>query len=207
MENIRATVAETTQRYFTCRYCGARGEVELLAQGDSGWQESTWYREATITDAASAAETDLMLDAERVLGLVKCPTCKRRDARYVRWGKIRVAAWFALGGSIWFLGGTELAIGTIGCALAGCWQTYREHTRYRRANRARILRLRPGKLAPPPELPPLAAPPPELPVARALTAPVIQPPKPTVAPAPVVPRGPGEEPAFLREGDKGDVPM
>jgi len=197
VHEYRATQAETTERYFTCRHCGARGEVRFHAEGDSGWHRESMFLDDTETRVHEAAAEDLMVDAERVLHLIRCPTCGRRDPAYVRWAGIRVGAWFALGGGMLVFGGLHFVIGAIITSVLGGWQAWREHSRFERADQAMLLRLQPGT---PPALPQPAPPPPEpvvvpapvLPVARAITAPPI---------APFAPRGPDEEPAFLRKKD------
>lgn len=192
---LRATVSETTQRYFTCRTCGARGEVEFRAHGDSGWQSGSLLLEAEPDDARDVADGDLMKDAARVLGLVTCPTCKQRDARYVQWSRIRVGAWFGIGSVLLAIGGMHATLVAIVFGLLGGYQAYVEHGRYRRADNARILRLSPGvrPALPEPALSPVLPPTPNLPPARAITVPPI---------LPIAPRGPDEEPAFLRTSDK-----
>jgi hypothetical protein len=192
----RATVSEVTHRYFTCRTCGARGEVEFRAHGDSIWQSGSLLLEAEPETAGDVAhDEDLMKDASRVLGLVTCPTCKQRDARYVRWSRIRVAAWLGIGGVLLAIGGMHATLIAIVFGLLGGYQAHVEHGRFRRADNARILRLSPGvrPALPEPALSPVLPPTPNLPRARAITAPPIQ---------PIAPRGPDEEPAFLRTSDK-----
>jgi len=185
-------------RYFTCKRCGARGEVAFRAKGDSGWQTGSIMLEVDPQDVHTAAEEDLMSDAERVLGLVKCPTCKQRAPGSVRWAWIRILAWFAAGGLGYAAMGViiHVQIGAIVCGVLGCWQAWREHSRFRRADRAKLLRLKPGTRPAPeagPTPKPVLPPAPKLPPARAITAPPIQ---------PIQPRGPDEEPAFLRTSDE-----
>jgi hypothetical protein len=192
---LRATVSETTQRYFTCRTCGAKGEVEFRAHGDSGWQSGSLLLEVEPDDVTTAAEEELMKDAGRVLGFVKCPTCKQRDPMSVRWSRIRVAAWFGIAGILLVIGGMHATLVAAAFGLLGGYQTYVEYGRYRRADNARILRLKPGvrPALPEPVMKPVLPPAPNLPPARAITAPPIQ---------PIAPRGPDDEPAFLRTSDE-----
>lgn len=193
--DLRATVAETTQRYFSCRRCGAQGEVEFRAFGDSGWKRGSLLLDPDPDDVTNFADEDLIKDAGRVVGLVRCPTCKQRDAAFVRWSRIRVGAWLAIAGVLLAIGGLHVTLVAGVFGLLGGYQAYVEHGRYRRADDARILRLKPGVRPALPELPapkPVLPPPPNLPRARAITAPPIQ---------PLQPRGPDEEPAFLRKAD------
>jgi hypothetical protein len=150
-EDLRAIHSSTEERYFTCRHCGAKGEVQFRARGDSGWQAGSVLLEVEAQDVHERAEEDLMADADRVLHLIKCPTCKQRDGAYVRWGYIRVAGWLALGGVLAWVGSfmvpyqLTLYIAAIVCGLGAIWQIMRERSRYQRADGARILRLQPGK--------------------------------------------------------------
>lgn len=192
VHEIRAVHSETAERYWACRHCGARGEVAFRAIGDSGWQTESLILDVESEDATTRAEEDLMVDAERVLHLIRCPTCKRRDPRYVRWARLRVGAWLAIGGGALLVGGLHAAIVAGACGLIGAWQAFRERSRFVRADAATILHLQPGERPEPSPAPPrpVQPPPPVLPPARAITAPPV--------PA-VTPRGPGEEPAFLKK--------
>ena len=185
-DDLRAIHSSTEERYFACRNCGARGEVQFRARGDSGWQAGSLLLEIEAQDVDERAEEDLMADADRVVHLMKCPTCKRRDPAYVRWTYLRVIGWFALAGLFAWVGNImvpyqlTLYIAAIVCGLGGIWQARREHSRYKRADAARILRLKPGKhpgLAQPASLTPIV----------------------TTAPPPIAQREAGDEPAFLRK--------
>jgi hypothetical protein len=185
-EDLRAVHSSTEERYFACRACGAKGEVQFRAWGDSGWQAGSVLLEVEAQDVHERAEEDLMADADRVLHLIKCPTCKLRDGAYVRWGYIRVAGWFALASVFAWVASfmvpyqIMLFVAAAVCGLGGIWQITRERSRYKRADGARILRLRPGKH------PGLAQP--------ASARPIV-----TVAPPPIAQREAGDEPAFLRK--------
>ncbi len=193
----RTTRSETTDRYYTCAYCGAKAEVSFRAEGDSGWHRDRLLSDDAEERAAAAAEEDMMSDAERVLHLIRCPTCGRRHPGYVRWAYLRVLGWFVLAAGVLSFG-AELALGAVVFGIGGIWQGWRERRRFLRADAAQLLRLQPGRL-PKPEpkklpapKPKVLPPPPELPTARAITA-------PELPVAPVEPRGPDEEPAFLHD--------
>ena len=189
--------SETAHRYYNCTLCGAKGEVVFRAQGESGWHDERWHDadgEAMLR-AHDAAADDMFADAERVQHLIRCPTCKRRHPGYVRWAYIRVCGWFAIGGGILAIFGTHMAIGAAIPGVLGGLQFWREHSRFKRADRAMLLRLTPGKrpeMEPPPPAKPVPVQRPAIPAARAIVAPPVQ---------PVTPRGPDEEPAFLRKKD------
>lgn len=201
---IRSIHVSTEERYFHCRNCGAKGEVQFIAVGDSGYQTGSLLVDAEPEDADVVAEEAHMVDAERVTHLIKCPTCKRRDPAYLRWVYLRVAGWFvaALGmlalhrmfEGIYLY---PLIVGIV-FALVGLFQMRLEYLRLGRANRARILRLKPGNVAGLAEAKPVHT----LPLAIATEKP--KPPKP-IAPIEAKPvehveqRGPDEEPAFLRK--------
>jgi hypothetical protein len=194
----KATQSEHAERYFTCKNCGAKGEVRFHAHGEGVATENAFVDDGAQR-ALAGAEEDLMLDADRVLHLIRCPTCGRRDGGYVMWTVIRPVLWFATAAALYTLEATYFAIPTVGLIIGGVWQAWREGSRYRRANRAQLLRLKPGS---PPERKQLPAkptpkplpPPPDLPVAVAINVPPLAP----IAPQPQ--RGPDEEPAFLKKG-------
>ena len=180
-EDLRAVHSSTEERYFHCRGCGAKGEVQFRAWGDSGWQTGALILEIDAQDVHERAEEDLMADADRIAHLIKCPTCKQRDPAYVRWVYIRVVGWFVLAAASAWLGNImePYQIMLYIVAIASALGT-RERSRYQRAGAARILRLKPGKH------PGLAQP--------ASIAPIV-----TTAPPPIAQREAGEEPAFLRK--------
>ena len=191
----RATRSETAVRYYTCSYCGAKAEVAFHAVGDSGWHRDRLLSNDAEQRAHDAAEEDMMTDADRVLHLIRCPTCKRRHGGYVRWSYARVLFWFAACGLVFAYGGLTLWIGLVLTCGAGLFQGYWESRRFKRADTAILARVQQGTLPEPKPLPPprkQLAPPPDLPPARAITAPPIH-------VAPIEPRGPDEEPAFLHE--------
>ena len=195
----RATQADISLRYFNCGNCGARGEVAYRAEGDSGWHKEGLFNDDGADRARTAAEEDLMIDSDRVLGLIRCPTCGERHKSTVRWAYLRPTLLLVPGIALFAIFGTELWIGAaIFAALAGA-QGWRERGRFQRANRALLLRLQPGKrpeaLAEAKPISPMKPPVPKLPVAIAVNVP------PLAAPEPVVQRGPDEEPAFLRKKD------
>jgi hypothetical protein len=196
----RTTMNEAAQRYFTCGHCGAKGEVLFVAHGDSGCQQegSFLFKTDGWAKAKDAAEEDLMRDAERVLGLVPCPTCKRRNPRYVRWAMIRAGAWLVLAAIAFVLLGADYWFVAAVPGVIGLAQAWRERSRFKRASVAHISKLLPG--VPPgrtlagtrPE-PPKPAPAPAKPATiRAVAAPPIE---------KVEQRGPDDEPAFLRKKD------
>lgn len=198
----RLRKAETAERYFRCARCGARGEVAFVAEGDSGWQADDLLVEDGQLRALSAADEALMHDAERTLGLVRCPTCGERDRATVRWAQLRVAAWLGAGAGLALYVGPAAWLSLAGFAVGGGLQLWRELARVRRADHAHIVKHTPGtlpaparKALPPPPPPPARVAPP-IPVARAITAP---PPRPQVAPP--KPRSADEDPAFLRDPD------
>lgn len=190
---------ELAQRYFTCKHCGAHGEVAFGAHGSSGWTRDGMFVDNVRAQVERAAEADLRTDAMRTQALIRCPTCGRREAGAVRWVAIRIGFWLACGAGLVAIGGVEILMGAGGCATMAIWQGLRERGRFKRARGAVILQLEPGKL-PEPEAPPprpvvrrQLAPPPELPPARVISVPaqVVQ-----VAP------DPGAPPKFLVDLDR-----
>ena len=201
---IRSIHVSTEERYFTCRSCGAKGEVQFIAVGDSGYQTGSLLVDVEPDDADVVAEEAHMVDAERVAHLIKCPSCKRRDPAYLRWVYLRVVLWFVAAlamlalhrmfEGIYFY---PLVVGIV-FALGGLWQIRVEYLRIGRANRARILRLKPGNVPGLADANPVHT----LPVAIATEK--ARPPK-IVTPIEGKPverveqRGADEEPAFLRK--------
>ena len=191
--------SELAERYFTCKHCGAAGEVAFGTEGTSGWQADGLLVENIHEIVAREAELDLRTDAMRTQALIPCPTCGRRAAGAARWAGLRVGFWIAAGMALVLVGGVEVAMGAAGCGVMAIWQGWRERGRFKRAGRATILKLQPGKLPdaevprPRPAVRRQLAPPPDLPRARVVAAPA-----PVVAEAP----DPTAPPKFLVDGDK-----
>ncbi|MBL0218967.1 MAG: hypothetical protein IPQ07_34500 [Myxococcales bacterium] len=189
----KVTRTEVTERYFTCPRCNAKGEVEFHAVGEGGWvRESWWSSSSAVERSAQQAADDLMVDADRVARMIRCPACELRPPGALRWALLRVLAPLAVGALAAVVGG-EGWIVAIGMGVMALWLGYRELQRLRRADRAEILKLEYPKDA--------------LPVARATPVPKRAPPPtplvpvPSVAPAIEKPRGPDEGPAFLKRDD------
>jgi transcription elongation factor Elf1 len=203
-----ATKREAAERTFECERCGARGIVVVPAVGSSGWHRDSVFKTRDAQDVAlEAAGEDLMLDAHRVLGMVKCPTCGRRSARAVRWACMRIGAWVVLAVGLAVLSGGEagnLLLAALGCGGIAIYFAWRELSRAHRAGRARFTSVTPG--TPPPEKAPREKAP-KVPKARAIAAPPrAAPPAPaSPAPPPVAPPAPEPSPSpdgaprFLRD--------
>jgi hypothetical protein len=192
----KTTATQLAERYWACWRCGAGGEVQFKAIGASGWHEDSLIGDDGLVKAGEAAESDLMVDADAVLQLVRCPTCHARGkgalGRGATWAALPSLAGVAAAiasGWIWIpIGGGLVVSGILG---------WRMLSRIRRANLAFIYKLQPGKL-PEPEAPrpkpapkpaPRPKPQPQLPPARAIVAPPVEPTRP---------RDPDEGPAFLK---------
>lgn len=195
----RLSKRERAERYFTCKHCGATGEVAFGAEGTSGWQRDGLLVDDLHETVARAAEIDLRTDAMRTQALIPCPTCGRRAPGAVRWVAIRVGFWMGGAVALATVGASQLLLGAAGCCGMAIWQAWRERGRLDRAGRATILKLQPGKLPdaelprPRPAVRRQLAPPPDLPQARVVAAPA-----PVVAEAP----DPAAPPKFLVDGDK-----
>ena len=192
----KVTASEVKERYFTCERCGAYGEVQFHAIGDGGWVKESYFGGDAQFRAAQSAADALQVDAERVIGMIRCPACKLRPkgafaGTYFRVGAPTVAGLVAL-----FAGGSLIWLSAVFGGFAA-WLLFLELKRLGRANRAMIYKLtkptadvkkekdykplRPSKPSQPP---------------RSTTAPVV--PVRTSAPEIVQPRGPDEGPGFLK---------
>jgi hypothetical protein len=197
LREYRATHREVAERYFTCARCGARGEVSFNAVGRSGWaREGILENEDAIGRAHEEAEVELRKDAQRTLDMVKCPTCGLRAPGAVFWACARIFAWAVIGLVYGVVrGGAEIAL--LVAAIPTAVFAWLELSRLRRAKRALITKLEPGKL---PERAPPKPQPARLPAARVVAAPERAPSAPIEpARAPEPAPEPGVEPTFLRE--------
>ena len=181
MAHRTSLVVELAQRYFTCKHCGAHGEVAFTG--------------VAVDSEHQIAEVDLRADAMRTQALIACPSCGRRAPGATRWVAIRIGFWLALGVALTVAGGTEVALGAIGCSGLAVWQAGRERGRFGRARRALILKLAPGPPVEPPRpvIHRQLAPPPELPLARVVSVAAVRAPS---EPDPTAP------PRFLGDPDK-----
>jgi uncharacterized protein (UPF0212 family) len=196
------TLHETVERYYTCPRCGAKGEVAFTASGRGNAIDGTslfirlfaprryWSRAADLPalDAVSRAGAAQRQDAERTLGVIRCPACGKRPLGAFVWPAFRIALITALGlfltslrfylvGLPWWSGG----------AVFAAVQVVIEIRRFHRAARVATLKL--------------VAPPHPLPSARVVAAPHTAPPKlePLVAFAPPPTPPPGDVPRFLKD--------
>ena len=195
----KLTRTELAARYFACKHCGAAGEVVFRAEGVDWVSDS--LDDGVDPRAAVVAEAELLTDATRTQGLIKCPSCEQRAAGASRWAGIRIGCWLALGVPFVIFGG-EALVGAAGTVAMAIVQALRERGRFARADRATIHKLTPGKVrdeeapsAPKPVIRRQLAPTPELPVARVVHAAVVavhEEPDPTAPPR------------FLRDPNKED---
>ena len=192
----KVTASEVKDRYFTCERCGAYGEVQFQAIGDGGWVKESYFGGDAQFRAAQSAADALQVDAERVIGMIRCPACKLRPkgafaGAYFRVGAPTIAGLVAL-----FAGGSMILLSAVFGGLAA-WLLFTELKRLGRANRALIYKL--TKPVPEPkkekDVRPLRASKPSQPP-RSATAPVV--PVRTSAPEIVQPRGPEDGPGFLK---------
>ena len=183
--------SELAQRYFHCKHCNANGEVAFGAEGSSGWVRDGMLVHNAEEIAARQAEIDLRTDAMRTQALIRCPCCGERASGAARWAGIRIGFWAALAALLPVAGGVGFVFGAIGCGGLAIFQTWRELGRFRRADRARILKLEPGTVpeAEAPHAKPVVrrqlAPPPDLPQARVVSVPALvveEEPDPTAPP-------------------------
>ncbi len=86
---VSVTREETVERTWECARCRARGHVHLRAIGDSGWRQVWWSRDEAEAEAADDARWAVQHDAERMLGMIRCPSCHRRAPRVWMWAALR----------------------------------------------------------------------------------------------------------------------
>lgn len=192
----KVTASELKERYFTCERCGAFGEVQFHAIGEGGWVQESFFVEDAEQRAATQAADALQVDAERVIGMIRCPACKQRPKGAFTGAYLRVGLPTLLGLVAIFYGGAGLVMVAALCGGVAAWLLFRELKRLGRANRAMVYKL----TKPAPEAKPEKAYKPLRPAKpsqspRPATAPVA--PLRTSAPEIVRPRGPEDGPGFL----------
>jgi hypothetical protein len=207
-----ATKTEQAERRFDCGACGARGLVVFEAVGKSGWHRDSFFRrDDAEVSARHEAGVQLMLDAERALLFVRCPTCGQRARGAILWAGVRVGIWVAITAGLFALSGGKDG-NAFWAALLTSWGAlffgYRELSRVLRARKAVFLSVTPGT---PPPAPAART---RVPKARAVVTPepraakpaapaqaapaAAPPPAPPPAPAPPPPSADGG-PRFLRD--------
>lgn len=86
---VSVTREETVERNWACARCEARGVVQLRAVGESGWKQVWWSREAAEERAAEDAGWAVQRDADRMLGMIRCPSCRQRARGVYGWAVLR----------------------------------------------------------------------------------------------------------------------
>jgi hypothetical protein len=111
---IIASHRSELERYYTCPRCNAKGEARLVAVGHSVWGGASligifanlsMFRFGRLADAARGgnaqdeAEFRAQRDADRMLALLRCPSCHKRPLMTFVWPVIRVIG-YAIGGAL-----------------------------------------------------------------------------------------------------------
>jgi len=86
---VSVTREETVERTWECARCDAHGLVQLRAIGESGWKQVWLSREDAEDAAAEDARWAVQRDAERMLGMITCPTCRHRARGVYAWAVLR----------------------------------------------------------------------------------------------------------------------
>lgn len=94
---VSVTREETLERTWACERCGAGGFVVLRAVGESGWKQVWWSRDAAEDAAHEDAKWAVQRDADRMLGMIRCPTCHLRAKGVYAWAVIRNIVPFFIG--------------------------------------------------------------------------------------------------------------
>lgn len=179
MKDDDAKVDRQVSALFTCESCGAEGKVRFRGAGQLGRLHGRLFGGD--------------LDIRRVVALVACQTCGRRNSaaalRRVGMGFLSMILWVLISGGE--------AAGTTVFMFAALFGAYSELERFTRAFAATFITFTPGTLPEPIETPPRPAKPrkAELPIARVVAVPA-----PRLIAPPVVMPPPSNDggPRFLR---------
>jgi hypothetical protein len=203
----RIQTSATIECDYACRRCTTTGTTQVRARGTSHEFGDGWFDPIdSDTRALGAARQDLHHDAQRILGLVRCPGCGQRAPNAGAWSALRIAMLCVPSAIALFLGigvlvnldaSDDFAWMCVVVGVVALLLVRIETARWREAARARSLLScvrRKGVL---PRATARACPAAPAPAARA-AAPVVA----TSAPPPRDPEPPadGEGPRFLRDG-------
>lgn len=86
---VSVTRHETVERTWECARCDAHGVVVLRAVGESGWKQVWLSRDDAEAEATEDARWAVQRDAERMLGMIRCPTCRLRARGVYAWAALR----------------------------------------------------------------------------------------------------------------------
>jgi hypothetical protein len=111
--SVSVTRAETLERNWECARCDAHGVVVLRAEGDSGWKRVWWDRDEAEAAAHDDARWAVQRDADRILGMIRCPSCRHRARGVYFWAVVRNLPGFFVG---MFMG---LTLATLSVLFAG----------------------------------------------------------------------------------------
>ncbi|HEY1816319.1 MAG TPA: hypothetical protein VGG74_28420 [Kofleriaceae bacterium] len=157
MPAIVASHRSELERYYTCPRCGARGEAKLVAVGRSVWGGAfvvhflvnlMQLRRVDVSSSGNAqdqAEEHAQRDADRILGLMRCPSCHKRPRMAFVWPVVRVAGYAVLGALLTVL---LLMFGIhmspeLGAAAFGAYGVLGEIGRFSRVRQAVALKMTP----------------------------------------------------------------
>ena len=157
MPALIATHRDEVERYYTCPRCGARGEMKVTAVGRSTWGGSFALRlsfggffrlgrmlsDSSTSNAQDDAETRAQRDADRVLALVRCPSCHKRPRLAFVWPVLRLAGFAGLAMAGLWLAGLSVPWWATAAVVAAIGGTA-EAGRFARARQVSTLKLSPG---------------------------------------------------------------
>jgi hypothetical protein len=99
-----ATHRATLKRDWLCKHCQAFGHATVSARGSS--EKRLWFsRDAAASAAHERAAIALDRDADRIVSLIRCPTCRKRAL-----GAALATLWHGLG---------DLPTAVVGAAVVG----------------------------------------------------------------------------------------
>ncbi|HEY3806101.1 MAG TPA: hypothetical protein VGL61_26040 [Kofleriaceae bacterium] len=157
MPAIVASHRSELERYYTCPRCGARGEAKLVAVGRSVWGGAfvihflvnlMQLRRVDVASAGNAqdqAEEHAQRDADRMLALMRCPSCHKRPLMTFVWPLVRVAGYALLGALVTLallMFGLHLPA-ELGAAAFGAYAVVVEIGRFSRVRRTVALKMTP----------------------------------------------------------------
>ncbi|HUQ05817.1 MAG TPA: hypothetical protein VM261_25120 [Kofleriaceae bacterium] len=149
---VSVTREETVERNWECARCDAHGVVVMRAVGDSGWKQVWFDRDEAEASAQEDARWAVQRDADRMLGIIRCPSCRRRARGAYAWAAIRNIPGFFVGlfigltlatiSILWaglpFLAGIPIMLA---CGVLMCWP---ERRRWVEARNTTVRQLVPG---------------------------------------------------------------
>lgn len=193
----KVTLTRAVERPFTCPRCGAHGQAAFNAIGEGRWARESPLADLFNTDSAEErsaqdAASAVLIDADRIVALIRCPACKQRAPKALLWPTVRVLVPLLVALALPVLVGRMFGWFALVLVVVAIGIAWKERRRLQRADHVTLSGVAHGakenaktRFAPKPR--PIAPPRPPV-VSVPIVAPVIE-----------KPRGPDEGPAFLTD--------